>query len=219
MVDTVYLTPSEWQTMTQGVDFTVLTEAQMEALIDRASRLAESEAGVPLGGSWLATDYENEQHSWRSTHRIYLYHWPVQTLSEVRIRVGAQTSAVIQATEIYMNNTAHYVEISSLALAFGVAPDIVSLGLAEPVVEVDYTAGYDVIPNDIKEAVAIIASAQYLNKKLFEEGSAGVVSFTIGSYQVSYGTKQLGGVAGFGNYIPDAAKTLLRGYRFAPYLR
>jgi len=213
MADTVYLTPTEWQDLATGIDFSALTNAEMEALIARASALAEAEAGLANGGSWLLTEYINEQHSWRQTHRAYLYNWPVSELTEVRIRVGAQTSATIQGTEVYVNNTAHHIEISSLALAFGIAPDIVSLGLAEPVVEVDYIAGYEIIPDDIKHAVAIIAASLYLSKLLFEEGTAGVVSFTIGSYQVSFGTKQLGGVAGFANFVPDQAKLLLRGYK------
>ena len=218
--DTVYLTPAEWQALALGIDFTELDNAEMEALIARASRLAEGEAGLSTLGSWLLTVYLNEQHPWRGgTHRVYLYNWPIISIEAVRIRVGANTSATIQASEIYTNQAGHYIEISSLALAFGIAPDIVSLGLAQPEVEVDYTAGYETIPDSIKHAVAIIASALYLHKRVFEEGTAGVVSFTIGSYQVSFGTKQLGGVAGFGNFVPDEAKTLLRGFKSAPFLR
>lgn len=218
MTDSVYLTPDEWQNMATGIDFSTLTTDEMEALIEQASLLAEAEAGMANGGTWLLKEY-SEQHVWRATHRVYVYNWPVISVGSLALRVGAQVSASIPLLDLYINNGGHWIEVSSLALAFGVAPEIVSLGLAQPIVEVTYTAGYDVIPSDIKYAVAIIASAVWLNKKLFEEGTAGVVSFTIGSYQVSFGTKQLGGVAGFGNFVPDQAKFLLRSYKFAPFLR
>lgn len=216
MPDTVYLTPAEWQLMAMGIDFTSLTNDEIEALIARASRVAESYAGLARNGSWLETEYVNEQHPWNrggNTHRVYLFNQPIVSVDALRIRIGATSSAVIQGTELYTNNTGGYVEISSLALAFGVAPEIISLGLATPEIEVDYTAGYSTIPEDIKQAVAIIASAMWLNKKLFEEGSAGVVSFTIGSYQVSFGTKTIGGLAGFSNFVPDEAKLLLSSYK------
>jgi len=222
MADLVYLTPAEWADMAQGIDFSDLTDPEMEAIIERASLLAESAASLPMGGSWLETDYVNEQHPWRhNSRRVYLYNWPVTDVTEVRLRVGASTSAAIQGTEIYTNNSGRYIEISALALAFGIAPAIVSLGLAEPEVEVDYTAGYATIPDDLKTAVAIIASAQLVNKQAFEEGTAGVASFTIGSYMVSFSQRgvESSGLAGFSNYVPDAAKLILRGYKHAPFLR
>lgn len=209
MADTVYLTPEEWQAMATGIDFSGLTDPEMEALIARASRLVNAYVGQSL----LLTEYENEQHPWRHTRRVYLYNWPVTEVTAVRIRIGAETTATLQASEIYTNNTGHYIEASTLALAFGVTPSIISLGLYEPEVEVDYSAGYETIPDDVKDATAIIASSLFLAKGLFEEGTAGVVSYTIGSYQVSFGTKQLGGVAGFANYIPDIAKELLDDYK------
>lgn len=209
MADTVYLTPAEWQAMATGIDFSGLTDPEMEVLIARASRLVNSYVGQSL----LLTEYENEQHPWRNTRRVYLYNWPVTEVTAVRIRIGAETTATLQASEIYTNNTGHYIEASTLALAFGVTPAIISLGLYEPEVEVDYSAGYETIPDDVKDATAIIASSLYLSKILFEEGTAGVVSYTIGSYQVSFGTKQLGGVAGYANYVPDIAKELLADYK------
>jgi len=206
--------------MSTGVDFTGLSDPDKEALIARASRLAESEAGLPRDGSFLVTEYVNEQHDWRrATRRAYLYNRPIISLDEVRLRVGAETTAVIPAEQVYVNNTGGYIEASSLALAFGIAPEIITLGLSEPQLEVDYTAGYETIPADIKEAVAMIASVLYLSKKLFEEGTAGAVSFTIGSYMVSFANNKVGGLAGLSNLVPEAAKLILRGYKSAPYVR
>ena len=222
VADSVYLTPSEWQAMATGIDFTDFEDADLEALIARASVLAETEANLPRTGSFLETEYENEQHSWRPASRsVYLYNWPVVSVEEMRLRVTPTTTVDIPTTEVYINNTRHYIEVSYLAVltGFGIAPELANLGLMEPTIEVDYTAGYATIPQDIKEAVAMIASMLLLSNKLFAEGTVGVVAFAIGSYQVSFANNKMGGPAGLSELVPEQARRILRGYNSGPYVR
>lgn len=66
-------------------------------------------------------------------------------------------------------------------------------------------------PDEVKLAIIIIAAALIAQRRLSEEGIAGVRSFAIGSYSVTVGRGE-GEPSGFAR-IPLEAQNLLRGYR------
>lgn len=215
MADTVYLTPAEWQNMMTGMDFTGLSNPQLEALIQQASTYVDNEVG---GQSLLLTEYLNEEHPWRmsNSRRAYPYNKPLVSVEEVRLRVTPTNSQVITSGAIYLNKTAGYVEVDTLALTFGVAEPLIPFGIVEPQLEIDYTAGFETIPLAVKVATAMSAVGVAIDQELVGQGTAGVLSFTIGSYMATYGNKFLGGMAGFSNFMPAPAKYLLRSLGRSP---
>lgn len=215
MADTVYLTPAEWQDMMTGMDFAGLSDPQIAALIQQASAYVDTEVG---GQSLLLTQYVNEEHPWRfsNSRRAYPYNHPLVSCEAVRLRVTPTGSQAISSGAIYINKTGHYIEIDTLALTFGVAEPLIPFGIVEPQLEIDYTAGFETIPFPIKVATAMSAVGVAIDQDLVATGSAGPLSFTIGSYMATYGNKFLGGIAGFSNFMPAPAKMLLKGYGRSP---
>lgn len=210
---TGYITATEFKDVLLGLSLTsptTISDADLDKYIKDASRLADAYANVPGFGSTEQT----EKHEWRpGSRRVYVRKWPVAAVSAIAIRVSASQTFTLSTSDVIVNNTLRYIEIEPLAMALGISPtDIPPGGIVTPLVEITYTAGYATIPDEVKLAVAIIVGALIAQRRLAEEGIAGILSFTIGSYMVTVGRGQ-DDAAGFAGYIPNAAKELLNGYR------
>ncbi len=203
-----YITPDEFTSTLQGLSVTGLTTENIDDMIKDASRIAEAVAG---GTTWFKEQLV-ERWEYKLNNRLYLRKWPIVSIDTLKLFTGATTFQTFATTDAFVNNQGRYVEIASLTFATELSGSLISLGLMTPTWEVTYTAGYDTIPDDVKLAVGIITGAKIAQFRLAEEGIAGVLSFIIGSYQVTVGRGQ-SDAAGFAGLVPSVARDLLNDYR------
>lgn len=214
-----YATPAEFKAAATGFDLGGLTDADLQTILSRASRTAEVYArviwAVKVAEAWGPAEY-NEKQEWRPwSRRAYLRHWPVTSITAAKIWIGANVYATLRVQDFLINNTQHYIELASLASATTLTPELLTLGISEPVIEVTYKAGYTTIPEEVKLAVVLITAATIAQMRLIQEGVAGVRSFVIGTYSVTIGRGD-GEPAGFACPIPEAARQILQFYRSTP---
>jgi hypothetical protein len=108
---------------------------------------------IPQPFTFAGGTITGEQHKWtlgteiiKGTRRVYPYSRPIKSISEFKIRVTNQVSALINATDLFINNSYGYVEVVSLAaVVYGVYPVgvVPNLGLYQPVAEITYTYGWE----------------------------------------------------------------------------
>ena len=151
-----YLTAQKFRTMGFGVETEELTDSDLSILCQRAHAMVEAYCLVPRlpqihdfrGGS-----VTGEQHSWRypvgpvdvGQRKAWPYHWPVTQINQFRIKVTNTQYVEIAPSELFINNTDRYVEVVSLAItSHGLFQALIvpNIGLATPVVEMDYDYGW-----------------------------------------------------------------------------
>lgn len=150
----MYLTPAQFRRMGYGSKVADLTDAELAAVLMRASSAVDSHCAVPTipqkhdfrGGSIVG-----ETHTWRvdlydtmPTRRVFLYHRPVLAASSMRIYATAQQYLEIPASELYYESSEGWIEPASSGLTgyglFG-ATVLPFVGFQQPHVVVNYTYG------------------------------------------------------------------------------
>lgn len=153
-----YLTPGKARKMGLGIAADV-TDADLGAALLRASRRVNAICAAPnrpqqhdfRGGTIV-----NETHQWylpkhaldMAQRQVWLWHWPIIDFSRLQIDVTNQQYVRFPHNEVVV--TDRYLEIASLTMTvsglFGAAV-IPIIGLAVPVIRVDYTYGetFDVV--------------------------------------------------------------------------
>lgn len=154
---TLYVSPEKYRTMGFGIDLEGIEDVELVSILSRASAIADGYCAVPrlphphsfLGG--IITPERPEQHFWRlpesdfdvGSRRVYPYHWPVKSVTQLNVRVTNTQYVRIEPTELFINNTDRYVEVISLIFTgvglFGAI--MPSLGLMKPVAEISYAYG------------------------------------------------------------------------------
>jgi hypothetical protein len=152
-----YVTAAKFREMGFGVDVSNLEDPALTALCARATSLVDAYCLVPRLPNGANHDFRggsvvSEQHTWRypaspvdiGQRRAYPFHWPVTGVTRFIIKVTNTQYVSIAPSELFINGTQKYVEVVSLAITSSglfnalVVPNI---GLATPVVELDYTYG------------------------------------------------------------------------------
>lgn len=153
----MYVTPERFRTMGLGIDLTNIDDVEIRSALARASATVESYCNVPLipqrhdfrGGTITA-----EMHEWtidqyeRSVHplRFWPWHQPVRTVTSFRIYSTPNVYTEISDDEVFINNSAGFIEASSLKLTqygiFGSGVITALVGLWNPQAVVSYTYGY-----------------------------------------------------------------------------
>ncbi len=156
---TLYVSPEKYRTMGFGIDLEGIEDVELVSILSRASAIADGYCAVPrlphphsfLGG--IITPEKPEQHFWRlpesdfdmGSRRVYPYHWPIKSVTQLNVRVTNTQYVHIEPTELFVNNTERYVEVISLIFTgvglFGAI--MPSLGLMKPVAEISYAYGED----------------------------------------------------------------------------
>lgn len=206
-----YANPDDFREIAPEFDLTNVDDVVLQARLDRASVLADNWTNRTFGTQTFV-----EEHEWRPSRSLYLFNWPVASVDAAHFVLGAGITATIQPADFIINNTQHYVELSSLALAVSLTPDVLTLGVTQPFISITYTTG-SAIPRDLVIAVVIIAASQLINADAIAQGIGGVISMTIGSYTVTFARPRAGQAAevgGFSNVIPPEAAMLLNGLKF-----
>lgn len=191
------------------LDGSAFTDDQLDRHIATARRLLDAE----LNGLSFDLRQDIERHRWRGdTRRIYPYQRPLVSADALTLYIGVTQKAVIQASQLFVNWSASYIEVTDLATAtYALFPAIASLGLVEPVAELTYTHGYSVIPQDVKDANALTAAEVLAERALNKQGFGGLNQAKIGGYSISRRvTGQSGEIPGL--VVPSAAKKLVSHY-------
>lgn len=151
-----YVTPERFKTMGFGVDLTEVEDFELRSVLTRASDRVNAicaAPGLPQPHDFRGGTITDEDHIWRmgdgvsqeSQRSIYLWHYPIRTVTDLRIVLTNTQGVVFSPGELVVFDRT--VEIVSLAMTsaglFGafVVPEI---GLSKPRVRASYTYGYSI---------------------------------------------------------------------------
>jgi len=149
----MYLTPSRYRASGFGVDVSTMEDAELRAVLVRASSLVDVYCGIPMQPSrhdFRGGSITGEQHAWRlatdvgrGTRRVYPMHRPLNTATSFVVKFTNTFQVSIDPANIYVNRIEGWMEVVSLAaVASGLYPVGVNFGLYTPVAEIGYTYGY-----------------------------------------------------------------------------
>lgn len=153
----MYVTPERFRTMGHGVDLSEIDDVELRSALTRASAVVDSYCNIPLqpqkhdfrGGT--ATD---EEHEWVTDpyevnirpFRFWPWHQPVRSVSTFRIYSTPAIYTEVDDSEVFINNSGGYIEVSSLKLTqygiFGAGVITALVGMWNPVARVTYTYGH-----------------------------------------------------------------------------
>lgn len=180
-VDTGYITAAELREYELGAlslpDGTDSSDGRLEKLIGVASRMVDGYCGFSF--RYKSTV---EQHKWnQETRRVFPYSRPIISVTSLEVYVSNQQKATFNTSDLYVNTTQNYVEVTSLAnVTYSLFPAIVALGLIDPVAVINYTHGYAVTPQEIKDATALIAIDLASRDALYQSGMGQLTRLTVG---------------------------------------
>lgn len=154
---------------------------------------------------------DTEKHKWnQATRRIYPYRRPISSIVSLTVNVSAQQSAAFTVNDIFVNKDRNYFEVTSLAtVTYSLFPVLINLGLIEPVAVLTYISGYPEVPEDVKDATAIIAAHLIAEESLNKQGLSGLSDLTVGSMSMKRNIPKRD--VRFGG-IPGTAAAILDGY-------
>jgi len=154
---------------------------------------------------------DTEKHRWnQATRRVYPYRRPISSIVSLTVNVSAQQSAAFTVNDIFVNKDRNYFEVTSLAtVTYSLFPVFVNLGLIEPVAVLTYISGYPEVPEDVKDATAIIAAHLIAEDSLNKQGLGGLSDLTVGSMSMKRDIPERD--VRFGG-IPGTAAAILDGY-------
>lgn len=150
----MYVTPERFKTMGFGVDLDDLDDFEIRATLRRASDRVNTicaAPGLPQPHDFRGGTITDERHVWNMgdgitrppSRSIYLWHYPILTVSSLRIDLTNLHYIDIAESERYVTDRS--VEIVSLAMTasgiFGAAI-VPEIGLNKPRVKASYTYGY-----------------------------------------------------------------------------
>lgn len=208
-----YLTAEEFRSYQMSdlasADGTPLPDATIDTFISVASRLADSYVGYSF-----ALKQTTERHSWsQQTRRVYPYQKPIVSVASFKVFVSNLQNAAFTVNDIFINADRQYIEVTSLAnVTYSLFPAIVALGLIQPVAEITYTHGYQFIPSDIKDAVALTTVELLAKDSLSKQGLGGLSRLRVGEMEMY--SNQPAGSGSHLSAIPAAACIMLDNYRY-----
>jgi hypothetical protein len=177
-----YITVDQFREYEMGVltnpDGTEMGDRKLERFLRVASGLVDAYTQQSF-----QLRQDTEKHKWvQATRRVYPYRRPINSLVSMTVYVSAQQSAAFTVNDIYVNKDRNYFEVTSLAnVTYSLFPVMVNLGLIEPVAVLTYTSGYPEVPDDVKDATAIIAAHLIAEDSLDKQGLGAMSELTVGS--------------------------------------
>jgi hypothetical protein len=151
-----YLSNDRYRVMGFGADLDGIEEVELANILTRSTAVVNAYCAAPMipqPFSFTGGTITGEQHKWtlgteitKGTRRVYPYSRPIKNVTDFRIKVTNQISAVINARDLFINNTYGYIEVVSLAaVVYGVYPVgvVPNLGLYQPVAEINYEYGWE----------------------------------------------------------------------------
>jgi hypothetical protein len=159
------------------MDLDEVDDAELRSVISRASSLVNTfcaAPNLPQRHDFRGGSITGEQHAWRlgtdhytGTRRVYVWHKPVKSVTSLAIRVTNTMSVSLSASDLFINNSEGYVEVTSLAaVSFGIYPIgvVPNLGLYVPVAEITYDYGWAFTETD--EQLDSYDAASYMSSHM-----------------------------------------------------
>jgi len=177
-----YITVDQFREYEIGVltnpDGSTMGDRKLERFIKVASSLVDAYTQQSF-----QLRQDTEKHKWvQATRRVYPYRRPIDSLVSMTVYVSAQQSAAFTVNDVYVNKDRNYFEVTSLAnVTYSLFPVLVNLGLIEPVAVITYKSGYPEVPDDVKDATAIIAAHLIAEDSLDKQGMGAMNELTVGS--------------------------------------
>lgn len=208
-----YITASQFREYEMGdlrePDGEEMSDAKLDSVIGVASRLADTYVGYSF-------EYrqDTEYHPWNiHTRRVYPYQDKIVSVESLRVYVSKQQFATFNANDFFINPSANYLEIISLAtVTYSIFPAIVALGIIKPQTEIVYTHGYRAIPQDVKDAVALTAVELLARGSTYKTGMGVLTKIVVGDTTMERRPIPPNNPASRRLGVPDAAAQLLDGY-------
>lgn len=151
-----YVTPQHFRVLQTGNDLDNLEDSDLAFVLSRAAALTNAYCSVPnlpLPHDFRGGTVTGETHRWRvgndvieGDHRVYLWHRPIKAITDFRIYATNQQYLQVSPSEMFINPSEGYAEVSSLNVTpFGVFGSAILpiIGLQVPVSKTDYTYGWE----------------------------------------------------------------------------
>lgn len=177
-----YLTVDEFRSyemgLLEGPDGSDIGDRKIERFLKVASSLIDTYTQQSF-----QYRQDTEKHKWSmSTRRIYPYRRPIASLVGLDVFVSSQQSAAFNVSDVFVNKDRNYFEVTSLAtVTYSLFPVMIGLGLIEPVAVITYISGYEVVPEDVKDACAIIAAHLLAEDALDKQAMGAMSELTVGN--------------------------------------
>lgn len=153
----MYLTPDRFRAMGFGIDLADVEDVDLRQIIARATALVNAYCAVPMlpaNHDFRGGSIASEQHNWKlpdltitsagGTRRVYMYHQPVQTITDFKVKFTNTYEVSIDPANLYINKNEGWAEVVSLAaVVSGIYPVGINFGLYTPVAEISYTYGWN----------------------------------------------------------------------------
>ena len=155
----MYVTPERFRTLGLGVDLEGVDDVELRSMLERASSAVDSYCSVPhlpqkfdfRGGTmteeaheWNVSLYERP-HPYRFWPNVKVC--PVKEVSLFRIYSTPEVYTEISPTNMFINNSGGWIEVSSLQLTqfgiFGTGVLSTLIGMYNPVAKCTYTYGWE----------------------------------------------------------------------------
>jgi hypothetical protein len=152
----MYITPNRYRSSGFGLDVSDVDDAELAAVLRRASSLVDTYCAIPLLPSrhdFRGGSIADEQSPWRlgsetwtmtnGTRRIYFMHPPINEVTAFTVKFTNTYQVTIDPDNLYVNRIEGWAEVVSLAaVVSGMYPVGINFGLYTPVAEFSYTYGH-----------------------------------------------------------------------------
>lgn len=161
MVQQAYLSPKRYALGGYGIDVSNLTAAQLRQKLVQATSLVDSwcnRSMNPQRSDMRGGSIVGEQHAWPvqdpyvplpGGRQCFLNSGPIRSVESFVIQFTNTWRLSFPSDNLFINSTQGYIEIVATQPAIlGYPPIGIWFGLAEPVVSVDYTYGWQFLVED-----------------------------------------------------------------------
>ena len=144
-----------------GIDTSTINAVALRSTLRRASTLVNTwcnGAQIPSPFDFRGGTVTNEQHvfpipnplvAFPGSRRIFVYQRPLRTVTGFRLKFTNAYSITLPTTNLFVNTTEGWAEIvASQPTIIGYPPLGYWYGLYQPVAEIDYTYGHQIVVTD-----------------------------------------------------------------------
>jgi hypothetical protein len=185
----VTLSPYALTTLEEAKEWLRLSPAEVDQdqfvvrLINRATGMIETLADRRLKRRAYVNDLTSFAPDGSNTDTIWLMEFPVASVQQVLIDGG-----LLAATE-YQAYPEGYIRLREILASSRATPGAIPEGVGN--VRVDYTAGYDVIPDDLAQVAVELVSHLYQRSGAGGQSRAGIRGRAVGDKSESFSEDEL----------------------------
>lgn len=179
-----YLTPYELRQLStySGITDATPTDAELQKYIDKASDMVDSY----VGGSLLYSQYvEKRRCVLDKAHNglvVRTKHAPIVSVSSISIQTTPTSTTAVSANMMRIKEDTGIIEIFPSLPGLQACVRNMHSSSIIPIATITYFAGYEIIPQDVVRAVALVSESVMKDSI----GDLELSSYTIGDYKETY---------------------------------